>query len=179
MTDPPTDTTAGGALPSSNDGITIARAVCPVCGSPFHPTGRERARAKPVACRRYCSDTRRQAAWRHRHPGPKDQLPAPNGVPRLGTVYEWRSCGSRYLGEQRCPDCQLFCRRVGPGRGAASPSPAAAAVPTATRWWPSPTSLVTKGGDATQPQPAREMGHSRLSNWATPSALISTNGHNR
>ena len=115
MTEPPTGTTAGGAFPSRNDGITIARAVCSVCGSPFHPTGRERARAKPVACRRYCSDACRQAAWRHRHPGPKDQLPPPNGVPRLGTVYECPSCGSCYLREQRCPDCQLFCRRIGPG----------------------------------------------------------------
>ncbi len=105
MTDPPTGTTAGGIFPSRNDGITIARAICSVCGSPFHPTGR----------RRYCSDACRQAAWRHRHLGPKDELPPPNGVPRSGTVYECPSCGSRYLGEQRCPDCHIFCRRVGPG----------------------------------------------------------------
>ena len=28
------------------------------------------------------------------------------------TVYE---CGERYLGERRCPDCGLWCRRVGIG----------------------------------------------------------------
>jgi hypothetical protein len=93
------------ASPSCNDGVTIARAICSVCGSVFHPTGR----------RRYCSDACRQAAWRHRHSSPKEQLPTPNNVPRSQTVYECPSCGSRYLGEQRCLDCQLFCRRVGPG----------------------------------------------------------------
>ncbi|MDO8567871.1 MAG: hypothetical protein Q7R57_04065 [Dehalococcoidales bacterium] len=30
-------------------------------------------------------------------------------------MYECPSCGARYLDEQRCPDCHLFCRRVGPG----------------------------------------------------------------
>ena len=105
MTDPSTDTAAGGACPSHNDGVTIARAVCSVCGSVFHPKGR----------RRYCSDACRQAAWRHRHSSPMDQLPPPNGVPRSETVYECPSCGSLYLGEQRCPDCHIFCRRVGPG----------------------------------------------------------------
>ena len=39
----------------------------------------------------------------------------PKGDPRSGTVYECPSCGVRYLGEQRCPDCRLFCRRIGPG----------------------------------------------------------------
>ena len=36
-------------------------------------------------------------------------------APRAATVYECPSCQTRYLGEQRCPDCQRFCRRVGPG----------------------------------------------------------------
>lgn len=36
-------------------------------------------------------------------------------APRAATVYECPSCQARYLGAQRCPDCQLFCRRVGPG----------------------------------------------------------------
>ncbi len=91
--------------PLRNDDVTIARAICSVCGSAFHPTGR----------RRYCSDACRQAAWRHRHPTREEQVPTPSSGPRWQTVYECPSCGSRYLGEQRCPDCQLFCRRVGPG----------------------------------------------------------------
>jgi len=31
------------------------------------------------------------------------------------TVYECDSCAQRYLGEQRCPDCNTWCRRIGPG----------------------------------------------------------------
>ncbi len=91
--------------PSRNDGVTISQVNCLVCGQPFHPSGR----------RRFCSDACRQAAWRHRHSNLKELTPLANGVPRSGTVYECPSCGSRYLGEQRCPDCQLFCRRIGPG----------------------------------------------------------------
>ena len=86
--------------PSRNDGLTI---LCPVCGGGFRPVGR----------RRFCSDACRQAAWRQRHPVPLPALPA--RPPRAGVVYECPACSTRYLGEQRCPDCQLFCRRVGPG----------------------------------------------------------------
>lgn len=31
------------------------------------------------------------------------------------TVYECPTCALRFLGAQRCPDCQVFCRRIGPG----------------------------------------------------------------
>ena len=31
-----------------------------------------------------------------------------------GLVFECPSCGERCL-ERRCPDCNVFCRRVGPG----------------------------------------------------------------
>jgi hypothetical protein len=40
---------------------------------------------------------------------------SPARAPRAATVYECPSCQARYLGAQRCDDCQLFCRRVGPG----------------------------------------------------------------
>src|SRR5712691_7866631 len=30
-------------------------------------------------------------------------------------IYECPACESRYLGDQYCPDCRSFCRRVGPG----------------------------------------------------------------
>jgi hypothetical protein len=113
MTDLPTGAEAGGTFPSRNggtfpsrnDGVTITRAVCSVCDRAFPPSGR----------RRYCSDACRQAAWRHRHLRPSDQPPPPSNLPRSQIVYECPSCGTRYLGEQRCPDCKLFCRRVGPG----------------------------------------------------------------
>lgn len=99
------DSPAGPALPLHNDGVTITDSRCPVCGSPFRPVGR----------RRFCSDACRQAAWRRRHSASRALSPLPKGDPRSGTVYECPSCGVRYLGEQRCQDCQLFCRRIGPG----------------------------------------------------------------
>ena len=75
---------------------------CPVCGDPFRPSGR----------RRYCSDACRQAAWRHRQAVP----PTPaEPISRADTVYQCPSCDARYLGEQRCDDCNTFCRRLGPG----------------------------------------------------------------
>jgi endogenous inhibitor of DNA gyrase (YacG/DUF329 family) len=86
--------------PWRNDSATIA---CPVCGAGFRPSGR----------RRFCSATCRQVAWRRRHPTPLPAVPA--RTPRPATVYECPACSARYLGEQRCPDCHLFCRRVGPG----------------------------------------------------------------
>ena len=86
--------------PYRHDGVTIA---CARCGRAFAPSGR----------RRFCSDACRQAAWRHRQPVPLPALPAP--VAKPGIVYACPSCSARLLGEQRCPECQLFCRRLGPG----------------------------------------------------------------
>ena len=111
MTDPRADTThtlVDRVSPSRDDGVTIAQAICEVCGRAFRPVGR----------RRFCSDACRQAAWRRRHSSPAALPALPDAAPRparSATVYECPSCGARYLGEQRCPDCQLFCRRVGPG----------------------------------------------------------------
>jgi hypothetical protein len=31
------------------------------------------------------------------------------------TVYECPSCEARFLGDRRCPDCHVFCRRLGLG----------------------------------------------------------------
>jgi hypothetical protein len=86
--------------PSRNDAGTMP---CPVCGQGFVPVGRQR----------FCTAACRQAAWRRRHPVP---LPAvPPRPPRASIIYECPECLSRFLGEQRCADCQRFCRRVGPG----------------------------------------------------------------
>ena len=87
--------------PSRNDHLTIA---CPICGHGFRPSGR----------RRFCSDACRQAAWRARQLVPP-VVPIPQRSPRPATVYECPSCEARYLGDQRCPDCGIFCRRVRPG----------------------------------------------------------------
>ena len=88
------------ASPSRNAGMTIA---CPRCRRFFTPAGRQR----------YCSAACRQAVWRHRHPPPLPALPP--RTPRLATVYECPGCGTRYLGEQRCAECQQFSRLIGPG----------------------------------------------------------------
>jgi len=87
--------------PWRNDGVTIA---CAQCGQHFPPMGR----------RRFCSAACRQAAWRRRQPGPPVSPPAMR-TPRSATIYECPVCGARSLGEQRCADCGLFGRRVGPG----------------------------------------------------------------
>jgi hypothetical protein len=86
--------------PSRNVGVTIA---CPVCEQPFTPVGRQRV----------CSAACRQAAWRRRHAAPAAGIPPRSS--RAATIYECPSCETRYLGEQRCPDCRVFCRRVGLG----------------------------------------------------------------
>jgi hypothetical protein len=86
--------------PYRNDGETRP---CPRCSRSFTPIGRQR----------YCSAACRQATWRRRH---APQLPdLPPRVPRSEIVYECPGCGARFLGEQRCPDCQQFCHRIGPG----------------------------------------------------------------
>ena len=86
--------------PLRNDGITIS---CPACQQPFAPRGRQRV----------CSAACRQALWRGRHPTPFPLIP--ERAARAAVVYECPSCEARYLGSQRCPDCGVFCRRVGPG----------------------------------------------------------------
>ena len=86
---------------SRNDGITI---VCPICQRTAPRVGR----------RRFCSDACRQAAWRARQPA-RPVLPVTLRSPRPTTIYECPACETRFLGEQYCPDCHTFCRRVGPG----------------------------------------------------------------
>ena len=77
-----------------------ATTVCPVCGLAFQPQGRQR----------FCSTGCRQAAWRAGRQAPLQPV-----VARSSTVYECPACDARYLGEQRCDDCNTWCRRLGPG----------------------------------------------------------------
>ena len=87
-------------IPVRNVGVTTP---CPVCGLPFMPVGRQRV----------CSAACRQAAWRRRQTAPVSGIPL--RTPRAATIYECPSCETRYLGEQRCAECGIFCRRAGPG----------------------------------------------------------------
>jgi hypothetical protein len=85
--------------------------ACPVCQTPITS-----ARA------RYCSDACKQRAYRLRQtdttPFDLDALTT-NLRARHAlvaqTVYECPACETRLLGEQRCPDCHVFCRRLGLG----------------------------------------------------------------
>jgi hypothetical protein len=80
--------------------------TCPVCQVRFAPAGR----------RRYCGDRCRKTAFRRRHQDQRGPLPVPAARPRREhTIYECPDCGQRLLGQQRCPDCAIFARRVGPG----------------------------------------------------------------
>jgi len=95
-----------GAAPS-----TSTHRRCSVC-----QVGRVSARA------RYCSDACKQHAYRLRQASPPaDDLDTLTADLRrrqalvAHTVYECPSCETRLLGERRCPDCHLFCRRLGLG----------------------------------------------------------------
>lgn len=74
--------------------------TCGYCGATFVATGRQR----------WCSDACRQGAWRARRAAPRPPQPA-----KADTVYACPICDARYLGEQRCPECNCWAARVGPG----------------------------------------------------------------
>ncbi len=71
---------------------------------------------------RYCSDACKQRAYRRRQvdvTATDADLLAPE-LKRLGelvahTIYECPDCGERFMAEQRCPDCNRFCRKLGLG----------------------------------------------------------------
>jgi hypothetical protein len=84
---------------------------CPVC-----------AAALPSPRARYCSEACKQRAYRLRQAAQTapDRAAQARELKRLRaliahTVYECPTCGERYLGVQRCPDCQHFCRALGLG----------------------------------------------------------------
>ena len=81
------------------DGSATAR--CGYCEAPLQ--GR--------SDKQFCSSAHRQLAWRRTTSAPL----APALVPKSDVVYVCPSCDTRYLGEQRCPECNTWCRRIGPG----------------------------------------------------------------
>ena len=89
--------------PSRDDTATI---TCPVCQARFTPAGRQR----------YCSSACRKTAFRRRHQDPPPPSAVPAARPRRDhTIYQCPACEQRLLGEQRCPDCGTFGRRIGAG----------------------------------------------------------------
>jgi hypothetical protein len=92
--------------PSRDDSVTTPTR-CPSCQRPL---GLVRGR------QRYCSPACKQQAYRHRQPHPDDVTitALPQG-PRASAIYQCPECDTRYLAEQRCPDCNTFCTRIGNG----------------------------------------------------------------
>lgn len=86
-------------------GVTIPQRSCPLCRAGFIPAGRQR----------YCSARCRQRAYLRRRaaaaPDPEPLTPPA----RPTSVYECPECEARYLDQRRCPECNLFCRRIGLG----------------------------------------------------------------
>ncbi len=92
--------------PSRDDRVTTPRS-CPSCGQPIeHARGRQR----------FCSAACRQRAYRNRQPHP-DALVAvlPARAARAAGIYQCPDCDTRYVGQQRCDDCNAFCHRLGTG----------------------------------------------------------------
>jgi len=89
--------------PSRDDAGTM---TCPVCHTRFAPAGRQQ----------YCGDRCRKTAFRRRHQAQPSPVPVPAApLRREHTVYQCPACDQRLLGEQRCPDCGIFARRIGTG----------------------------------------------------------------
>jgi len=95
----------------SGDGSNGSGRACPACGAPL-----------PSRRARFCSGKCRMRAHRLRH---QPALVVDIDVltselrrwPQLvaTSVYECPSCQERYLGQRRCPDCNLFNRNLGLG----------------------------------------------------------------
>ena len=93
--------------------------------------------------RTFCSDTCRKSAYRRRHQLAPEPVEVPARRPRRAiTVYECPQCESRYLGEQHCDDCGVFCRRIGFGGTALT---ATRRSRWRTSWAPSPPVLDPAG----------------------------------
>jgi hypothetical protein len=70
----------------------------------------------------YCSLACKQLAFRRRHQRPvgsdvaSAQRQLESQRQRVAhTIYECPRCQERYVGERRCPECQLYCRALGLG----------------------------------------------------------------
>ncbi|HZO31596.1 MAG TPA: hypothetical protein VFH48_37015 [Chloroflexota bacterium] len=101
----------GSRYGSTNAADTRSDHACPVCQATITS-----ARA------RYCSDACKQRAYRRRQTDNTlldlDTLTADLRLRQVlvaQTIYECPTCETRLLGAQRCPDCHVFCRRLGLG----------------------------------------------------------------
>ena len=69
----------------------------------------------------YCSPACKQRCYRARHSTPRRAMVGIHAPERVRTdrvahsVYECSSCGERFVGIHRCPDCNLFLANLGLG----------------------------------------------------------------
>jgi hypothetical protein len=69
----------------------------------------------------YCSPACKQRCYRARHAGPRPAKVGTHPPKRVQTdrqahsVYACSSCGERFVGIRRCPDCHLFLANLGLG----------------------------------------------------------------
>lgn len=83
---------------------------CPACGLTFNFDGQSGRK------RLWCSAACRQRGYRLRNHPPADPMVVlPKRTLKSEVVYECPECEARYLGIQRCDECNVFARRVGPG----------------------------------------------------------------
>lgn len=96
----------------SRNARQLAQLLCPMCD-----------RTLPSEARSiYCGPTCRQRAFRLRHRQAKritlthlaDVLRRERQLVAQ-TIYECPACNERFLGERRCDQCNLMCRKVGLG----------------------------------------------------------------
>lgn len=85
----------------------VVSTTCQVCGKEFLARRRDA---------RFCSPACTQKAFRLRHQEPiQPPAPLPQQLPMAVKVYQCPACETRYLGQQRCPECGVFCKLLGPG----------------------------------------------------------------
>jgi len=73
---------------------------------------------RPAAHRHHPHPLRPQRAYRARHAPDPATPPAPLPAARSRTatgIYECPGCAERLAGARRCPDCNLYARRIGTG----------------------------------------------------------------
>jgi hypothetical protein len=89
--------------PICDDGVmmVVPTAICPVCGNGFQSRGR----------RRFCS-----ATWSATINSSTVVCSACRQRLLVAQiVYQCTSCEEHYLGQRRCPSCNLMCRKLGLG----------------------------------------------------------------
>ena len=95
--------------PSRDDSVTTrapGTPACRACGAGL---------TVAVGRQAYCSAACRQRAYRARQVQPAPPVAVTTRPRRIDGVYQCPDCEARYLGQQRCEDCNTFCTRLGVG----------------------------------------------------------------